>query len=87
MHQKNLYANERLMLVLTFKQINFSKFFQPHIFFLNLGEKIRFSSLKFTIKIFGLSTHHLCISQAKLHTHVQFHTFNILRTAVFNEKN
>ena len=87
MHQNNLYANERLLLVLTFKQINFSKKFRPHIFFELGKKKIRFSSLKFTFFIFGFSTYHLCIPQPKMHTHMQFHTFNILRSAVFNEKN
>ena len=85
MQKMNLYANERLLLVLAIKQKRFLKNIWPHWFF-GLGAKISILALNFVILIFGLSNHYFCIPCPKIHIGMYFHNSNIIRTIVIKEK-
>ena len=57
MQKIDLYANERLLLVLAIKQIRIKKI-SGHIDFFGLWAKITNLSIKFEMFIFGLSKHY-----------------------------
>ena len=80
----NLYTSERWLLVLAIKQKKVLKNIRPHWFFL-IFIKISILSLKFEIKIFGLSNHYFWIPCPKIHIGMYFHDYNIIRTNIIKE--